>query len=190
MKTSFVIGIALLLLLAGSGVYIAVSGDNSARLSMPNLRLPGQEIGEPGGGSNEPIVPAGWRKFENTQYSFSVYVPPELEVSTYDEGGGAHTFIFESEDAAKGFQVFAIPYHEETISDERFRKDVPSGVRKEPIETMIDGARAVTFFSENAIMGETREVWFIKGGYLYEVTTYKPLDGWLAEIMETWRFIK
>ena len=37
--------------------------------------------------------------------------------------------------------------------------------------------------------GDTREVWFIHGGYLYEVTTYKELDIWLAGIMRTWKFI-
>jgi hypothetical protein len=37
-------------------------------------------------------------------------------------------------------------------------------------------------------MGDTREVWFIKGGFLYEVTTYKQLDTWLAQILQTWQF--
>ena len=38
-------------------------------------------------------------------------------------------------------------------------------------------------------MGDAREVWFIKNGFLYEVTTYKELDAWLASIMQTWKFI-
>jgi hypothetical protein len=59
---------------------------------------------------------------------------------------------------------------------------------KEPTEIMIDGTRATMFFGHNPIMGDTREVWFIHGGYLYEVTTYKELDQWLADIMKTWRF--
>ena len=29
----------------------------------------------------------------------------------------------------------------------------------------------------------------LNGGYLYEVTTYKPLDTWLADIMKTWQFL-
>ena len=40
-------------------------------------------------------------------------------------------------------------------------------------------------------MGNTREVWFILGGLLYEVTTYKQLDteGNKIGIMQTWRFV-
>ena len=41
---------------------------------------------------------------------------------------------------------------------------------------------------ERLRMGDTREVWFIHGGFLYEVTTYKQLDSWLAPIMQTWQF--
>jgi hypothetical protein len=44
------------------------------------------------------------------------------------------------------------------------------------------------FYGNNSIMGDTREIWFIHGGFLYEVTTYKQLDSWLAPIMQTWQF--
>ena len=45
------------------------------------------------------------------------------------------------------------------------------------------------FFGSNSIMGDTREVWFVHGGYLFEVNTYKDLDSWLSQIMQTWVFI-
>jgi hypothetical protein len=38
-------------------------------------------------------------------------------------------------------------------------------------------------------IGDTREVWFIRGGFLYEVATYKELEPWLTEIMSTWKFL-
>ena len=38
-------------------------------------------------------------------------------------------------------------------------------------------------------MGDTREVWFINNGFLYEVATYKNLDAWLAELMSNWKFL-
>jgi hypothetical protein len=44
------------------------------------------------------------------------------------------------------------------------------------------------FFGSNSVMGDTREIWFIHGSFLYEVTTYKELDSWLAPIMQTWQF--
>ena len=56
-------------------------------------------------------------------------------------------------------------------------------------EIDIDGVRATAFFGQNPIMGDTREIWFTHGGYLFEVETYWFLDGWLAGIMKTWRFL-
>jgi hypothetical protein len=37
-------------------------------------------------------------------------------------------------------------------------------------------------------MGASREIWFLRGGYLYEVTAPQPLDPWLLSIMQTWKF--
>jgi hypothetical protein len=45
------------------------------------------------------------------------------------------------------------------------------------------------FYGSNSVMGDTREIWFIHGGFLYEVTTYKELDSRLVPIMQTWQFI-
>ena len=43
------------------------------------------------------------------------------------------------------------------------------------------------FYGYNDVMGNTREVWFIRDGFLYE--SYKELEPWLAEIMSTWKFL-
>ena len=56
-------------------------------------------------------------------------------------------------------------------------------------DVMIDGATAASFYSTDTALGETAEIWFIHGGYLFEVTTLKPLAAWLSEIMSTWQFI-
>jgi hypothetical protein len=39
------------------------------------------------------------------------------------------------------------------------------------------------------LVGDIREVWFIRGGFIYEVATYNELDSWLAEILATWKVI-
>ena len=59
----------------------------------------------------------------------------------------------------------------------------------QPVNIIVDGTPATMFFGKNLIMGDTQEVWFIKNGFLYEVTTYKELDQWLAGIMKTWKFM-
>lgn len=135
--------------------------------------------------------PEGYIKYENKRYGFSFYHSPEFVIKEYDEGGGAMTVTEENEKKMRGLQIFIVPYGGTTISEERFKKDVPSGVRVNVENTFIGplGTRAVTFNSYDSFLGETRELWFIHNGYLYEVTTFKGMGDWFAPIMQTWRFL-
>ena len=142
---------------------------------------------EPLGAHREP--PAGLSEYYSARYRFSLFYPEKLEVKEYDEGGGASTITFQNVAAAQGFQIFVVPYREPQVTEERFHTDVPSGVRKSVQNITIDGAAGASFYSTNLALGDTAEMWFIHGGYLFEVTTPKPLAGGLADIMQTWEFI-
>jgi len=135
-------------------------------------------------------TPEGWHEYRNERYHFSLLYPQELAVKEFDEGGGATTMIFQNPEEGQGFQIFIVPYIGQKISEQRFRRDAPSGVRKNPVDLQIDGVSATAFYSEHALYGETREIWLIHGGYLYELTTLKPLEGLLNEIVKTWKFIR
>jgi hypothetical protein len=134
-------------------------------------------------------APAGYQEYRDEQYRFALFYPSNLSVKTYDEGGGAMTIIFQDIKTVQGFQVYVVPYEASQVSDAQFKRDEPSGVRKNPQNATIDGAAATSFYSTNLTLGETAEVWFVRGGYLFEVTTLKSLDTWLAGIMQTWQFI-
>jgi hypothetical protein len=136
-----------------------------------------------------PTPPQGWKEYNNATYDFSLFYPDDLSLADHDEPAGEHTAVFDDPEGNKGFQVFIVPYSGTQITQDRFLLDDPSGVMQDPTDVMVDGVRGTIFFSSNAIMGDTRELWFIRGGYLYEVTTYKPLDTWLADIMKTWQFL-
>jgi hypothetical protein len=133
--------------------------------------------------------PAGYTEYRDTTYHLSLFYPSELSLKTYDEGGGAATIDFQNVQKGEGFQIFIVPYSGMQVTAERFKEDEPSGVRNNPTYGLIDGASASSFYSTDASLGDTYEVWFIHGGYLYEVTTLKPLDAWLQNIMQTWLFI-
>ena len=47
----------------------------------------------------------------------------------------------------------------------------------------------MAFHGFDADLGDTYEVWFIRGPFLYEVITYKELEPGLNAILSTWRFI-
>src|SRR5271165_4106598 len=134
-------------------------------------------------------IPIGVKEFRSPPLHFSLLYPQAMAVQVYREEGNALTATFEDDSVDQEFEVFAVPYEGQQITTQRFKMDEPSGVYKEPHEGLVDGVCATMFFGNNAIMGDTREVWFIHGGYLYEVITYKQDDAWLAGIMQTWKFI-
>ena len=128
------------------------------------------------------------RGYTNTSLRFSLEYPHTLKVTEYKETNGGTTITFESSDAQNGFQIYVQPYAGTQITQERFRLDEQSGVAQQQTEILVDGTRAEMFFGHNNVMGNTREVWFIRGGYLYEISTYKDLDSWLGAIMKSWKF--
>jgi len=128
------------------------------------------------------------RLYKNLLFRFSLTYPKDLQVREYDDGTSASTITFEDAAGKNGFQIFIVPYAENQITPQQFKKDVPSGVMKEPTDIIIGGERATMFYSQDLVKNKTREVWFIKDGFLYEITTDAALDNWLAQILSTWRF--
>lgn len=134
--------------------------------------------------------PQGFNRYVNPVYQFTLLYPDSLSVREYKEKDGSFSVTFEESTGQKGFQIYVTEYAGEQITRERFLLDSPSGVMNEPMDVMIDGIRGTMFFGKLSLMGDTREVWFINNGYLYEVATYKELDTWLGDIMATWEFVR
>jgi len=134
-----------------------------------------------------PLVSLESREYKNLLFNFSLVYPQNLTVREYDDGTSASTITF-GERTWKGFQIYIVPYSYEHITQEQLKKDIPSGVIIEPTDIIIDGVKSTVFFSKDSVLGDTREVWFIRNAFLYEVTTRRELDSWLADIMKTWRF--
>ena len=144
-------------------------------------------------GASKREAPAGFIEYRNQRYGFSLLLPQDLHVDTFDEGSGASTITFENiggpDGGARGFQIFVVPHGAAQVGEQRFRRDVLSGVREGLKDITIDGATGTAFYSVNDSLGETREIWFIHDGLLYEVTTLKVLDTWLTPVLESWKFI-
>lgn len=130
----------------------------------------------------------GKKFYLNRLLKFSIVYPGNLDIYEYGQGNTS-TIVFEDVSTQEGFQVFVVPYTEQVISEERFTMDVPSGIMENPVDILVDGVKATMFFSHNSLLGETREVWFIKDGFLYEITARKDLDQWLSYVISNWKFI-
>lgn len=135
------------------------------------------------------FVPEGWKEYRNELHGFSLLYEGELVIKQFDEGGGASTITFEDSTGQMGFQIFVVPYGEEKITQERFLKDSPLGVRESPSDTNVDGVVATSFYGRNVEIGDTWEIWFVRNGLLYEASAPKNLEEWASSIIKTWRFL-
>ena len=133
--------------------------------------------------------PDGRREYVSSAYKFSLFYPANMKVSEYDEGEGASTITFEDDKTVQAFQIFIVPYADAQVNEPRFRRDEPSGVRNDPTTIAVDGAVGAAFYSKDAMLGDTREIWFIKNGFLYEATALKSDGPLLDTIMQQWKFI-
>lgn len=133
-------------------------------------------------------VPPGFFEYRTQAYHFSILFPQEMRVKEYGGKGDSLTVTFD-EGQPLSFQIFATPYNKQAVDGERFAKDNPSRMYAEPLDVVVAGERAVIFFSQAPGVGQTREVWFIRRGVLYEVNTKKENDEWLSKTMSSWMFV-
>lgn len=191
----FIITSFLVVVAVGGGIFLATRSSEGAKQEvMAELELP---AGAPTASVVEstamPAPPPGYAEYLNDFYGFSFFHPSAARITEYDEGGGAATITLENIDARRGLQIFIVPYADETISEERLLSDVPSGVIENIKYEQIGGeftVPTVVFDSRDTFLGETREVWFIYNGFLFEITTLEELSDWSRQIIETWRFLK
>lgn len=172
----------LAFVILGAGTFLALHGS-----PLPELRA----ILAPG--SDGVVVDAGaTARYESDRFGYSVEYPSDLKVVIYDEGEDGRTLLFEPLDPAagrSGFQVFISPFAQDSLTFEDVRAALPHLSIAEPQVALLgDGTEALIFFTEDARVGRTREAWFARGGWLYEVSTYAERDAWLAGILQTWRF--
>jgi len=133
--------------------------------------------------------------FYHPQYRFSMIYPSDMNNTNFVEGGGEQ-ILFQDSAGDKWFQFYITPWDEgDNLSVERIKQDLPDLVMKNTQSVILGpeqesgvGPRAVIFFGQEDGLGETREVWFVKNGRLYQITTYKRLDLFLAEILSTLTF--
>jgi hypothetical protein len=180
--------LAALAILGIGSLYKGVSAAPMAALAI-NAHAPSSSTPPSVSESTAQDAARGLRKYKNTAFHFSLLYPQNLQLQEYKELGGGLTVTFQDVAAQQEVQVFVTPYGDAQITDARFKLDEPSGIKIDSTNIVVDGAKGMEFFSSAPTMDDTREVWFIKNGYLYEVTTFKELDSWLQQILQTWQFI-
>lgn len=182
-KIHYILGtFALGLIIGGGGVYTVLQQTESADRAGAGTKISRLKVltGE---------APSEDVSYTNDQYGFSFHYPQGLIYEEFDEGGGAKTIVFQHPDNARvGFQIYITPYEGDTITGERILYDASGAVSELKEENIREDFLAATFMSEAPILGKTREIWWLHGGFLFELTTYAALDGWIRDIVKTMEF--
>lgn len=104
---------------------------------------------------------------------------------------GENRIILIENPKGESVQITVSPYDEgQNISPERIKRDVPDMEIKSPHDILVGGeGKGISFVSNNeAFNGNSIEVWFVAGNYLYQVSSDLELKPIVDDIIRTWQF--
>lgn len=130
--------------------------------------------------------------YRNAELGFSVGLPEGFHSQELPVDENAGRTILLQNDAGEGIQIYAVPYSENlsSLTAADIRAALPDlRVTEEQIVEIGENNTGVAFKSDNdAFNGDSREVWFVFRGTLYQISTYARLDGLLQAMFATWKF--
>ncbi len=197
-----IISIILIVGILGGIIFFAVKSynKNDGNLNVIGLPSINSEESEEVFGV-EPVVVGEVKKVDDTTntfihkgYNFTLNFPASMTASNFREGAGEQ--IQFQGTGGDWFQIYVTMWDEDgDITTARIKKDIPDIVINSPQNVIIGpkqidgvGPHALIFFSKDSGLGETREVWFVQNGYLYQVTSKKSFDLKLGQVLSTINF--
>ena len=135
---------------------------------------------------------AGFDAYVHPELPFSFGYPKGMTYSEFKDETGAEILLFQG--GGDAFQVSIRLFDEPgPLTVARIRHDIPDLYIEEPQIALIGPGKEVSafiFFSQDSAAGKTREVWYVHGGYLYQISAHDTFDPILARIMGTWKFFE
>lgn len=125
-------------------------------------------------------------RYYSSEYKFFFNKPTGFRVTEIPDDTGA--VILAEGSNGESFQIFIIPFDESgPLTPSRIQKDLPQKIIENPRSGKLDGTQAVAFSSRDGTE-KVFEIWFIHGGYLYQITTNASFTDGLQNILQTWKF--
>ena len=187
MQKSRIIAIIVVLVALGAGAYLLFSRGGLTSLNFSNS----------GGNINESPKPSEQafanltEEYTSPDFGFSFRYPKDFSATELEDDAGA-TVLLQKSGEREGFQIYISEFDEaEPLTGARILQDLPASEVIDPKDVLIGEGKAINaviFLSTSPSFGKTREVWFIREGFLYQVTTYEGQDDFIGPILETLRF--
>lgn len=123
--------------------------------------------------------------YQNSIYGFSITLSGEMLATEFEESGGDTILI---KDSTYQMQIRITPFDEDIVlTKERIKKDIPDIKMENPEAVSIDGTEGVTFTSDTDGT-RYKEVWFVRGGYLYQTLSLASGDEVTNKIISGWKW--
>jgi hypothetical protein len=127
--------------------------------------------------SAEPAASVEYAEYRNDRWHYSLAVPADMTATEFEREGGGQTVQFMDATGDKELIISAWPYTQLDLT--LAREGTPSTNADQPDHLEI----------VNVIRDGVFKVVFTKNGTLYVVTTLLDDEGWLTDLLTSWRFI-
>lgn len=198
MKTKNIFITLIIIILAGAGIWYFVLG---------GIGLP-SGLGSSGGafklqtsGSELPVSAAPalplTQTYTNDTYHFTVKYPasstPNAFANPDTSAAGGGDMIVIADDAGMGAQILVTPFDEPVtaLTVDRIKQDLPDLTILSPQDVLLgpDGANGKgVAFLDGTTTDASRQIWFIAGKHLYQITAPVSFDATLQAMLNTWQF--
>jgi hypothetical protein len=141
-----------------------------------------------GEGAEDPFLP---QVYIDPRFGFSVHYPEALHVTRPPPGEHRAVLVFTGAagEAPDGFQITIDAFGERgPLLPELLQRVQPGKVMRNLQSLPVDTFTALALESEDPVIGPTYEVWWIRGGALYQVATALANADLLRRVLQTWRF--
>ena len=140
--------------------------------------------------ANQPKAPEVLVPYSNPDFKFTIQIPNSLTEHNIPDKNGSLTILFKSDDKNKNFQIRASSFDEPPpLTAARVKKALPDMMMDQPEDITIgDGIPALSFYSQDASLDDSKEIWFVANGHLYQISGYANSESWLMNILASWKF--
>lgn len=177
----------IIVLLIGGGIYWWFSGGgNPITGGLPDFDF-AQSLKNAGSGGGSAANYSNL--YENAYWGFTFNYADDFRISEIDEENGGFTVLAEGTGDKRTFQIFIADYDEEgPITPERIKKDLPDMNIEQPQNIKFADTEALAFVT-NDDQGKMIEIWFVKGGALYQMRSYFEQTDELSKVLSSWKFL-
>ncbi|MBU1102571.1 hypothetical protein KJ853_02860 [Patescibacteria group bacterium] len=130
-----------------------------------------------------------FKNYIHAGYGFSFDYPADWSVDIFKDDVGDVAVI---QNAETGILIYVYPFDEPgPITKERILRDVPDMTIENGRQIKIGEAGVIDvliFDSDEREMGPSKEMWFVHGGFLYQISAAEGSGEALNKIIESWKF--